>query len=245
MPKYRKLPLSVIDSLDIAEMPDDFTRLTWLLLPLIVCSEGRAVDNAQWLASKLYPAREDVDASMIADAMNWFAHRDMIRRYNVNGRHYFYLTNFHKHQGDTSREAESPYPAPPEEVAYRPVMTGSRVGQELVPTGSRSKQSNSNYNSKGSSNAAAKQGANAQETEIAAAAAFLKQFGIAYNDTTAPIAGMDAEYIQAHLDNARRLGKTSGWAIRCMNDGDPIPVDPNERDLFNQIPADLVGIIQH
>lgn len=156
MPKYRKLPVTVLDSLDITDMPDDFTRLTWLLLPLVVCRNGRAFDIPQWLVSKLYPARTDVDAGMVAQAMEWFESRSMIGRYEVDGRRYFYLTNWAKHQGDTSREAESPYPEPPthdqlqtdEIVAdgLEPELlaTNSRVGHEQVASNSRSMQGNEN-----------------------------------------------------------------------------------------------------
>ena len=80
-----------------------------------------------------------------------------------------------------------------------------------------------------------------RKKNTAAAAAYLKQFGIDYNNKTAPIAGMDAEYIQAHLDNARRKGKDTGYAIHCMNAGDPIPVDPNERR--NEIPAEYADVV--
>lgn len=247
MPKYRKLPVTVLDSLDVTEMPDDFTRLTWLLLPLVVCRHGRAFDVSQWLVSKLYPARTDVDASMVAQAMEWFASHDMIRRYNVNGRHYFYLTNWEKHQGDTGREADSPYPAPPEGTASRPVMTNSRVTHEQVTTNSRSKQGNSKGNSKSKSNAAAvargHPGASVA-SEDAAAAAYLRQFGIAYNATTAPIAELDEEYIRGHLDYATRQADTTGLAIRRMLDGDPVPRDPSRRELDWEIPAEYRDIVQ-
>lgn len=41
MPKYRKLWIKTVESHDINEMPDDFTRLLWVLLPLGLDSEGR------------------------------------------------------------------------------------------------------------------------------------------------------------------------------------------------------------
>lgn len=158
MPQYRKLHVSTIDSLDVADMPDDFTRLTWLLLPLIVCSEGRGVDIPHWLMSKLYPLRTDVSPDMVAAAMDWFTQRGMVNRYEANGRPYFYLVNFAKYQGDTRREADSPYPPPPADpeplMTYKTeptdmpeqpdlaavdlLTTNSRVGHELVATNSRS-----------------------------------------------------------------------------------------------------------
>jgi hypothetical protein len=45
MPTYRKLHTKIVDSYDFAEMPDDFTRVFWMLLIVTVDSEGRAIDN--------------------------------------------------------------------------------------------------------------------------------------------------------------------------------------------------------
>lgn len=255
MPKYRKLPLTVIDSLDMADMPDDFTRLTWLMLPLIVCKNGRAVDLPQWLVSKLYPARTDVDAGMIAAAMDWYESRKMIRRYEVDGRRYFELVNWTKHQGDTSREAESPYPDPPphelvqsdETYTTQPVqelvVSSSGVGQELVVSSSRSMQSNSKGNSKGNSNAAARQrGAPAPDAAATAATEWLEQFGLTYNDKTAPLVGLSPDYIQAHLDYARENGEKTGLAIRRMLDGDPRP--KTRPTIQDQVPIEYRDIIK-
>jgi hypothetical protein len=227
-------------------MPDDFTRLTWLLLPLIVCKEGRAVDLPQWIAAKLYPARVDVDASMIAAALDWFAARDMIRRYTVNGRHYFYLTNFHKHQGDTGREADSPYPAPDD--CNEPVLDNSRVTHEQVTTNSRSMQSNSNSNSNSNAVAVATASANGASAEDVAAAVHprLKAIGLGTNAKTLALLELphfDDDYAAAMVAWAQRAGKETGLAIKKIEDGDPVP-GSRPVDLTRQIPADLADIIQ-
>ena len=60
MPRYRKLHVKTVESLDINDMPDDFTRLMWVLLPLGLCREGRGIDNPAWIKSKLFPMRLDV-----------------------------------------------------------------------------------------------------------------------------------------------------------------------------------------
>lgn len=80
---------------------------------------------------------------------------------------------------------------------------------------------------------------------VAAAAAFLKQFGIAYNQKTAAIAEMDADYIRGHMAEVQKGRASPGLAITRMTDGDPVPVDPKERDLTRQIPPEYLGIIQH
>ena len=53
MPKYRQLHTKIIDSFDFNEMPDDFTRVTWMLLTLGLDSEGRGIDNMAWVKSKI------------------------------------------------------------------------------------------------------------------------------------------------------------------------------------------------
>jgi hypothetical protein len=112
MPKYRKLAVKATESLDINDMPDDFTRLLWVMLPLGLCREGRGIDNPAWIKAKIMPLRADVTPEMIEEAMSWYAGRGMVLRYEVLGRRYFQMVNWKKYQGDTGREAASEYPAP-------------------------------------------------------------------------------------------------------------------------------------
>ena len=110
MTTYRKLHTKILESKDFKDMPDDFTRVTWMLLPLIVDREGRALDDLVNLRSKLYPRREDVTTAMLSSAMSCFADHGMIRRYGVKDERYFSIVNFAKYQGDTHRESASIYP---------------------------------------------------------------------------------------------------------------------------------------
>lgn len=112
MPQYRKLYTKSLESLDITSMPDDFTRLTWLMLPLICCREGRGMDYPTWLRSKLYPLRQDVSDTMVKDAFDWFASHKMIVRYEVDGRKYFHIPTWSEYQGNTTKETPSIYPGP-------------------------------------------------------------------------------------------------------------------------------------
>jgi hypothetical protein len=59
------------------------------------------------------PLRTDVSLSRIAAAIDCFARRGMILRYQVDGRRYFVVPTWRKYQGDTSREAGSIFPPPP------------------------------------------------------------------------------------------------------------------------------------
>ena len=113
MPKWRKIHTKTVDSVDLNDMPDDFTRLLWMMLPLILDRRGRGMDSAVWVRSKAMPLREDVTCEMIATAIDWYAERGMVERYQVDDRRYFWIPTWHKYQGDTRREAESNFPAPP------------------------------------------------------------------------------------------------------------------------------------
>lgn len=127
MPTWRKLHSKVVESQDVNDMPDDFTRLLWVLLPLGLDREGRGLDNPSWIKSKIMPIRDDVTTEMISDAMDWYAENDMIVCYSVSERSYFYIPTFKAYQ-KTDREAPSIYPDP--------LATNSRVTHELVATNS-------------------------------------------------------------------------------------------------------------
>lgn len=112
MPKYRQLHTKILDSYDFSEMPDDFCRVFWLLLTVVVDGEGRAMDNPAWIRSKMFPLREDVSAQKINGAIDWLASRGMVIRYTSNGRGYFYLPTFKKYQTGTDKEGKSVLPTP-------------------------------------------------------------------------------------------------------------------------------------
>ena len=112
MPQWRKLPIRKTLDMDLNEMPDDLTRLLWVMLPLGLDREGRAMDNAAYIKSKVLPLREDVTLAQISDALNWYAAHGLIVRYTVKGRRYFYQRDFAEEQGDTHKETESEFPAP-------------------------------------------------------------------------------------------------------------------------------------
>jgi hypothetical protein len=112
MPKYRQLHLKILDSVDVNEMPDDFTRLTWVLLSLIVDSSGRGVDNPAWMRSKMYPLRDDINLDQIKKTMDWFGNHRMILRYSICNRNYFCIPTWPLYQSGTDREAPSSIPAP-------------------------------------------------------------------------------------------------------------------------------------
>lgn len=144
MPQFRKLYTKTVESLDMNDMPDDFTRLTWVLLPLALCREGRGMDNSAWIKSKVYPLRMDVSLEQIQAAMSWYAERGMIQRYTVSGRSYFFVTTWHEYQTGTNKEAPSPYPQPPTDL----LQTNSRLTTDKEDSLSDEHESESVYESK-------------------------------------------------------------------------------------------------
>lgn len=113
MPQWRKLHTKIVESEDVNDMPDDFTRLTWAIMPIALDCDGRAQDDASLIRSKLHPKRRDVSLEMIENALSWYAKRGMIIRYEANGRQYFCVPTFGFYQGKTDREAVSVIPEPP------------------------------------------------------------------------------------------------------------------------------------
>lgn len=129
MPKYRQLHLKTLDSFDFNEMPDDFTRVVWMLLMLILDSEGRGIYNMAWIRSKMFPIRQDVKIDKLQAAFDWLKNRAMIKVYEVGGREYFYIPKWKNYQSGTKKEAESLLPVPPELL-----RTNSEINKEQVST---------------------------------------------------------------------------------------------------------------
>lgn len=138
MPQYRKLNSNILTSPDVDAMPDDFTRLAWTWLPLICTRDGTGQMHTTLIKSQLFPMRRDVTEEMIAMAFRYFEHAGLITVYEVAGRIYFYVRNFHKYQGVTTKESPSPYPPPPDNGKSNSVPTpeqlqsNARVGLPLV-----------------------------------------------------------------------------------------------------------------
>lgn len=146
MAQYRAIHTKVIQSFDFNEMPDDFTRLTWVLLPLGVDSEGRGIYNGSWIKSKLYPMRDDITGARILEAMEYYIVHGMVVRYSVDGRDYFYIVNFKKYQRGLEKETKSVIPTP------ELVESNSGVSQELVESNS-SLNANANTNTNANADA--------------------------------------------------------------------------------------------
>jgi hypothetical protein len=135
MPIYRQLHTKIIDSFDFSEMPDDFTRVVWILLMVMVDSEGRGIYNMAWIKSKMFPLRQDVSLEQLQDAFEWLSNRNMIKIYSVNNRDYFYIVTFKNYQTGTQKEAKSKLPDPIDNnsgVTLEEVGSNSGVSEEKV-----------------------------------------------------------------------------------------------------------------
>jgi hypothetical protein len=146
MPKYRQLHLKLLDSVDFNEMPDDFTRLVWVLLPLIVDSEGRGKCISNWIRSKMFPLRDDITIQQLQSAIRWFVLQGLVVDYiGEDGEYYFYIRNFKKYQTGSEKEGRSYIPAPPITFQDMTVTTSEllRSNSEVNNINSGVTQSNS------------------------------------------------------------------------------------------------------
>ena len=150
MPLYRKLWVKTTESLDLNDMPDDITRLLWVLIPLGLCREGRGIDNPAWIKAKIFPLREDVTQEQISESMDWYFKRKMIDRYKVNGRDYFQIRSWHRYQGNTTKEASSNFPPnqnqPEKKVSQELVKSNSRISKTPVSEKQSESASESSFN---------------------------------------------------------------------------------------------------
>ena len=152
MPKYRQLHTKLVDSLDVAAMPDDFTRLFYITLIVVLDSKGRAIDNPAWLRSKAFPLREDVELKQIKAAMDWFEERKLIVRYEIEGNKYFYCPSFLKLQSGLDNELRSTLPEPPQELLRSDSeVTPESLSSDSTPIQYNAIQDNSNQDNAGES----------------------------------------------------------------------------------------------
>lgn len=138
MPTYRKLHTKTIDSFDFNELPNDFSRVCWLLLPLILDSEGRGIYNPAWIRSKMFPLREDVKLEIVQNAFECFATKKMIIVYEVNSKSYFYIPSWKTYQTGTEREAKSTLPPPQELVESKSGVSQAEVEVTVSATATAS-----------------------------------------------------------------------------------------------------------
>lgn len=136
--EWRKLHARIIESATFNDLPDDTTRLFWVLLTLVIDSAGRIPNHPALLRSKCFPCRIDITLEQIALAVERLAEQGMIELYEVDGRQYLQATNWRQYQR-CDRESPSRLPPPPHSgVGPEQVRSNSGVGPEQVESYSRS-----------------------------------------------------------------------------------------------------------
>ena len=234
MPRYRKLHVKTLESLDINDMPDDFTRLFWVLLPLELCREGRGLKSSTWLKSKLFPLRDDVGREQVGQALDWCIERGMVVPYSVDGRAYFYVPSFHKYQGNTIKEAESNYPAPPELVGSE-----SGVSPEEVQSKSATEADaicNSQYSDSD---------AEAVSDAVADALESIEMGQIPTVIQEAVTAGVTAQQIVDTCAWAKEKGKDAGLVRSILRKGEAHQPRAPDDDRRRYIEGKHADIIEH
>lgn len=227
MPRYRKLHVKTLESLDMNDMPDDFTRLMWVLLPLALCREGRGIHHPAWLKSKLFPLRFDVTEEMVTDSFDWLIERGMVETYQVGSRDYFYVPSFHRYQGNTIKEAESDYPPPPDLL-----LTNSGVSPESV-------QSRSVTDANATTNATTNADATAT-TDAAAAVQAMRAHGMTNAEDVLGETQLTPAELIANVGYAQAQGLGAGWLrTEARQNRAHAPPDPSA-DRRRFIQADYV-----
>lgn len=232
MPKYRNIYCKITESFDFAEMPNDFVRVFWVMLIVIVDSEGRGIDNVSWLRSKMFPLRDDVAPDQIKEAMEWLDTRGMIIRYQVDGKGYFTLTNFVGYQSGLNKEAPSVLPGIPEELQ----TNSGGTPEELQTKVASNTKTNTNTKTDAGDVAAVYQ---TYEREIGALTGTISD-RLDYLCKEYPIDWIPAAFKESALNNARNLRYAEAILKRWKTDG--FQVKKNNNGHSNGIMAQLEAL---
>jgi len=235
MPTWRKLHVKTTESLDLDAMPDDFTRLLWLMLPLKLCKYGRGLYSPAWVRSMVFPLRDDVTQDMVGVALEWFVKREMLIPYEVEGRAYFFVPSFPRYQGNTSKEANSDYPAPPDLL-----QTNSGPTPDLL-------QTNSGTDADADADAKADVDAAAEQEDAVAAISLLEKWGMSQIDVEKLGFKYGIGEVLAmchHVAGLTGVTNPAGLLISKLKNGDRAP-PPKRQDSRRFIGGDYAEWIEH
>lgn len=150
MPRIRSLKPEFATSEAIAAL-DKVVRLHFAMLWTYADDEGRGVDNSRLIKAALWPLDDDVGHDEVEAWQQQLADHGRILRYEVDGRRYFEVRNWHDHQ-HPQKPKESQLPPPsdtgtrhvpdadePSPVALLPVGEGRGevVGGDMAPRAAR------------------------------------------------------------------------------------------------------------
>lgn len=110
MPRIRTIKPDFFKSEDVSALPMR-ARLTWIGLWTQCDDHGRYKDSARLIKGDLW-SLEDVSLADIEEDLAALAAANRIARYQVDGKHYLVIVNWHKHQA-INRPSKGVHPAPP------------------------------------------------------------------------------------------------------------------------------------
>ena len=120
MARIRSIKPGFCTSEDIAQLTIP-CRLHFAMLWTYADDEGRGIDNPRLLKGALWPLDDHIDHAAIDAFHDELEHTHRIVRYELDGRRYFQINDFKKHQHPT-RPVKSELPAPPECVNSEPTV---------------------------------------------------------------------------------------------------------------------------
>jgi len=109
MPRIRSIKPSFFRSEDVSALPLR-ARLTWIGLWTQCDDQGRAKDNAKLIKGDIWPL-DSVNLRDIEEDLETLAAHERIVRYEVDGKRYLEIVNWHAHQA-ISKPTPSRIPAP-------------------------------------------------------------------------------------------------------------------------------------
>ncbi len=93
----------------------------WVFVGLLTLSDdaGRMIDLPKRFAGELFPHEDEISPAMVTAWIDELENVDCIRRYEVDGKQYIYLPNWHAHQ-KIGNPTKSRLPEPPEDSLGKP-----------------------------------------------------------------------------------------------------------------------------
>ena len=111
MPRIRTVKPGFFRSEDVSPLPFR-ARLTWIGLWTQCDDHGRYKDSARLIKADVWPLDPDVSLRDVEDDLNTLADLGRIVRYQVDGKPYLAVVNWHAHQS-INRPTRPQHPAPP------------------------------------------------------------------------------------------------------------------------------------
>src|SRR3990167_729579 len=124
--------------------------LTFRALIVAVDDYGRADGRPAMLRATLYPTRDEVTDEQLDGWLCELEREGCVRRYEVDGERYVWLTGWEKHRGSGRRALRSRFPAPPKDARESPEIREIREIREMPGNPSQKREARSGKREAGS-----------------------------------------------------------------------------------------------